>query len=109
MLRREYRYPFSAGVPERSYSTPLFTLRYRRRARGSLRCAVVISKKVDAHSNVRHQVKRVVLDMVEEMISEIENTSFDLVFYAKRPLVTAERESLMLVMRKGLVEAGIIQ
>lgn len=47
--------------------------------------------------------------MVEEMISEIENTSFDLVFYAKRPLVTAERESLMLVMRKGLVEAGIIQ
>lgn len=94
MLKREYRYPFFEGVPERAYSTPLFTLRYRMRVGGNLRLAVVVSKKVEALSSRRHEIKRNIVNHISDRLGPDFAVPYDIVIYTKKAAATSDSETV---------------
>lgn len=61
-------------------------------------CAFIVSKKVDLHSVIRHQVKRKLADSLSPCLSRLPH-NLELVFLAKKTAVIATREEL-----KGEVE-----
>ncbi len=101
MLKREYRYPFFEGVPEKTCATPLFTLRYRMRKGGKLRLAVVVSKKVEALSSRRHEIKRGIVNHITETLGPEFAVPYDIVIYTKKTVVASDSETV----KKTLDEA----
>jgi len=108
MLSREHRYPFFQGVPENTYTTAYFTLRYRKRDGGGIRCAVVVGKKVHNLSNIRNRVKRV---FTEKLAETMENwdASYDLVFYLKKAVLDDDVEVWERSIRESLKKLGVVQ
>ena len=104
MLKREYRYPFFEGVPEKTYSTPFFTLRYRTRDGGNLRLAVVVSKKVEALSSRRHIIKRMIMDVVVESLGPDFAVPYDIVVYTKKEITKVEVDSVKRVFDQAFSE-----
>lgn len=108
MLPREHRYPFFQGVPEKSYSTPFFTLRYRGNENNAVRVAIVVGKKVHKLSHERNRVKRVFGEIVSEVICDWD-AAFDLVFYLKKHTIAASPEEIRRELIKTFRKIGVVQ
>mgnify|MGYP003579598598 CR=1 FL=1 len=87
MLARENRFSFKNKLPNKTFASTFFNIRYDKNEEG-LRVAVVVSKKVDKRATVRNRVKRVILESVQKELDL--KKPLTLVFYAKAQAASSE-------------------
>lgn len=104
MLRRSHRFSFQRGLPRHIFNTLEFVLRYEQNS-GSLKCAVVVGKKVDKRAVMRNNIKRKLVAIVQEVLPV--ETSYNIVIYAKRPILE-NQDSLSLKLTEALKATKII-
>jgi ribonuclease P protein component len=107
MFAKSHRFSFKKGAPRSYYQAPLFVLRYDKNQIGSLRCAVVVGKKVDKRAVVRNKIKRQVLELIRELLSV--DTKATIAVYAKKPILEAEIDERRSELKKALGTTGILQ
>lgn len=101
MLKKQYRYSFKQGLPGARIHSPYFVLRYGKQELGYARVAVVVGKTVDKSAVKRNRVKRVFTNTLEKML-KVNDKSFDLVFYLRKPIVNLNVEQLSETITKSL-------
>lgn len=82
MLAKQFRYPFTEGIPPLTVVTPFFIMRYKKNTLSHLRVAVVVSKRVDKRATVRNKIKRKFLDVIHTSMKE-HTLPYDVVFYVR--------------------------
>lgn len=102
MLAKQYRYSFTFGVPEKSYSHSCFLIKYRRRDEGELKVAIVVSKKVHKSSVTRHALKRKLAEAIKEACTFKER--YDVVLYLRKPVIEHSVDSLSDVLKTAFEE-----
>lgn len=88
MFPKRFRYSFKKGLPKKTKSFPSFNLRYDKNDLGEIRVAVVVSKRVHKHANIRNRVKRKLFGHLENRINK--NKGFDLTFFIKKRALELE-------------------
>lgn len=92
MLKRQFRYSFSKGVPHQKLITPLFILRYERSDTPTL--GVVSGKVVSKKAVERNRAKRIFLATLQEVFLKKEN-KHTLVFFLRRPFVEYQKSAII--------------
>jgi ribonuclease P protein component len=107
MLKKEYRYSFTLGIPGRAVHCPFFVLRFQKNNHAHARFAIVVSKKIDAHSVYRNKIKRMYSAVIAGMLDTIE--PIDAIFYVRRPSRDATADDIQTEIQKIFRKEGIIK
>ena len=103
MLKKENRLTSFRQSESRNVPTPLFNLKISKNNSEFSRFGFVISKKVSSSAVVRNSAKRKIRSIIEENLSHVP-AGFDLAFYLKKEIISAERLSvgveLIKIMKK---------
>lgn len=106
MFAKSHRFSFKKGAPRSYFQTPLFVVRYDKNSTGSLKCAVVVGKKVDKRAVVRNKIKRQLLEIIRETLSV--ETKATIAVYAKKPIMEVALEEKKSELQKALRTIGIL-
>lgn len=106
MFAKSNRFSFRRGAPRSVYSTPFFVIRYDKNYDKKLHCAVVVGKKVDKRAVIRNTIKRQLVVIIKELLSP--NTEYDLAIFAKKQILTAQKDEQYEELKKAFEETKII-
>lgn len=107
MLPKDSRYTFTSKLPQNTFHSPLFTLRYEMLPRTTTGVAVVVSKKIDTRSVVRHKIKRQVIHIVQDLWHESKPPA-TLIFYAKKKILQEDQTTIKTEIERALKAANVI-
>ena len=82
MFSKRARYKFGSKPPKNVLNSQSFSIRYGKND-GSLKIAVVVSKKIDKRAVARNKIERKLLNILKK-IEGIEKEPLDLIFYVKK-------------------------
>ncbi len=105
MFSKSHRFSFKKSVPKNYYQTPLFVIRYDKNTAESLRCAVVVGKKVDKRAVVRNKIKRQTVETIKKLVPV--GTNAVIVIYAKKSILEADNEQRKDILEKAFDIIGI--
>lgn len=88
MLPRTYRLPHSSRLYHpKSFTHPLFIIKYAPSPEGKTRFGIVVSKKVDKRATARNRMRRLLHTFIQERLSAFPKNT-DYLFIVKKPFTT---------------------
>lgn len=106
MLKKDQRFSFKDELPKKIISSPLFVLRYQKNNDSEIKCAVVVSKRVDKRAVARNRLKRIFLNIIED-ISKNKAMPFNMVFFLKKEVLGKEQNYIKKEIEKILTQVKI--
>jgi ribonuclease P protein component len=107
MFARQNRFSFKKGVPRKTFSNSFLFVRYDKTSTSNLECAVVVGKKVDTRAVIRNSVKRMLVSIIKEIVSI--DAQYKIVLYARKPILSMNREEIKEQMVQVFNITGIIK
>ncbi len=99
MFKREHRFSFRKGIPNKAIHSKSFVLRYGENDE-FLKVAVVVGKKVDKRAVRRNSVKRGIVRILESLLDT--NAKNTILVFAKKQIAETDNESLRQELKQTL-------
>lgn len=106
MLPKINRFSFKKGTPKNTFSSPSFVMKFEKNQEEGLKCAVVVSKKVDRRAVIRNKVRREFIRIVEELLGK--GTNYSLVFILRKQILDQEYSLNLNEVKNALEKTKII-